>query len=70
MNLPEPAARGIRLPLPPLVREAGGEDKDRKGLKKGEKIDFAFECGAVLQRKQRCQRPLPPLKKKQNKPPV
>lgn len=67
VNLPEPAAGGIRLPLPPLVREAGGEDKDGEGLKKGEKIDFAFECGAVLQRRQRCQQPLPPRKKKKKK---
>lgn len=64
VNLPEPAARGIRLPLPPLVREAGGEDKDGEGLKKGEKIDFAFECGAVLVRRQRRKRPLPPPGKK------
>lgn len=51
MNLPEPAAGGIALPLPPLVREPGGEDKDGEGLKKGEKIDFAFECVAVRRRK-------------------
>lgn len=55
VNLPEPAAGGIRLPLPPLVREAGGEDKDGEGLKKGKKIDFAFEYGGVLPRRQRCQ---------------
>lgn len=35
--MPEPAAGGIGLPLPPLVREPGGEDKDGEGLKKGEK---------------------------------
>lgn len=51
VNLPEPAAGGIVLPLPPLVREPGGEDKDGEGLKKGEKIDFAFEWVAVRQRK-------------------
>lgn len=37
LNLPEPAAGGIRLPLPPLVRLPGGEDKDGEGLEKGEK---------------------------------
>lgn len=65
VNLPEPAAGGIVLPLPPLVREPGGEDKDGEGLKKGEKIDFAFECVAVRQRKAvlPTSPPFPPWKK-------
>lgn len=72
MNLPQPAAGGIGLPLPPLVREPGREDKDGEGLEKGEKIDFClrvWSCAAeegdvaniFLPRKK---------KKKENKSPV
>lgn len=46
-NLPKPAAGGIRLPLPSLAGEPDGEDKEREGLKKDKKIDFAFEYGGL-----------------------
>lgn len=50
-NLPKPAAGGIRLPLPPLIGEPDGEDKEREGLKKDKKIDFAFEYGGPDRRR-------------------
>lgn len=75
VNLPEPAAGRYRVAVSASRHgtRRRGADKDGEGLKKGEKIDFAFECVAVRRRKATLPTSLPfptKKKKKENKSPV